>query len=141
MVAIVGKKGYMKTLEAVFAVILLLIVIISVIASDRVKSNSTPGEINLLHVGILEGIQKDEELREMIYSFNENEDAIRLFVESRLDESRLRYDIQVCDDLSFCQVLESTIGQSKNIYSDSIIIYDSSEKINYLVRLYLWYNT
>jgi len=136
----VGKKGYMKTLEAVFAVILLLIVIISVIASDRVKYNSTPEEINLLHAGILEGIQKDEALRGMIYSFNENEESIRLFVESRLDESRLRYDLQVCDDLSFCQVLESTIGQSKNIYSDSIIIYDSSEKINYLVRLYLWYN-
>ena len=83
-------------------------------------------------------IQNDPNLRELIYDYNSNNELLfREFIESKIDISRIGYDIQVCLSL----VCDSIVDSSDNIYVDSVVSYDLENDNNYLVRLYLWYNT
>ena len=133
----VNKKGYMKTLEAVFSVILLLVIIVSIVSMDKSEFEEVPQEIELLQKIILENIQNDEILREHVYK---NEiDSLKDFIKNKVDIIRIGYDVQVCYEIT-CPVLSGNID---DVYVDSLILHkegdDSSD--NYLFRLYLWYNT
>tara|TARA_Y100000034_G_scaffold131520_1_gene192432 strand:+ start:3655 stop:4059 length:405 start_codon:yes stop_codon:yes gene_type:complete len=133
----VNKKGYMKTLEAVFSVILLLVIIVSIVSMDKSEFEEVPQEIELLQKIILENIQNDEILREHVYK-NEIV-SLKDFIKNKVDIIRIGYDVQVCYEIT-CPVLSGNID---DVYVDSLILHkegdDSSD--NYLFRLYLWYNT
>ena len=64
-----NKRGYMKTLEAVFSVILMLIVVLTIISFNRASSDEVPNEIQNLQKIILNEIQSDESLRELVFDF------------------------------------------------------------------------
>jgi len=132
----VNKKGYMKTLEAVISIILLLVVVVSIVSIDKYETEEIPQEIKLLQDTILESVQSNESLRSFVYSQNVN--SLESFVNSKLDSVRIQGKVQVCDQTT-CPVEEEL--SSDNVYVDSLIIYDSVDSYNYLFRLYLWYNT
>ena len=135
----VDKKGYMKTLEAVFAVILLLIVAISIVSINKYEVDNVPHEIILLQDTILESIQGNETLREYVYNYNLDEgikEDLLFFVDSKIDSNRIAYSIIICEGI-VCEVSEDKF---EDVYADSLILHQEETNLNYLVRLYLWYN-
>ena len=44
----VNKKGYMKTLEAVISIILLLVVVVSIVSIDKYETEEIPQEIKFI---------------------------------------------------------------------------------------------
>ena len=130
-----NKRGYMKTLEAVFSVILMLIVVLTIISFNRASSDEVPNEIQNLQKIILNEIQSDESLRELVFA--NGEEALETHFLEDIDSNRLNYDIQICENTSDCG---SRYKDDTDVYVSSIIIHDPGST-NFLVRLYLWYNT
>ena len=129
----VNKKGYMKTLEAVFSVILLLIVVVSIVSMNKYEFEEVPNEIKSLQEVILENVQGDETLRGYVY--NEDIGLLEDFVDTKIDEIRIDRKVQVCVEIINCDVL---IEDEVDIYLSSLIIH-KEDGDNYLFRLYLWY--
>ena len=130
-----NKKGYMKTLEAVFSVIILLIIVLTIISFNKSSSDEVPNEIQNLQEIILGETQNNESLRDFVYGSNEG--GLESHFSNDIDSNRLNYDIQICDDIGNCNSRNQGVS---NVFVDSIIIHGPDEN-NFLVRLYLWYNT
>ncbi len=129
-----NKRGYMKTLEAVFSVILMLIIVLTIISFNRASSGEVPNEIQNLQDIILGEIQNDESLREKVYvsAAGELEGAFSEYI----DSNRLDYKIQICEDIDYCE--PSDLINDYDVFVDSIIIHNAG--YSFLVRLYIWYN-
>jgi hypothetical protein len=131
----VNKKGYMKTLEAVFSVILLLIVVVSIVSMNKYEFEEVPNEIKSLQEVILENVQGDETLRGYVYTVNIG--LLEDFVDTKIDRIRIDRKVQVCGDITNCEVLNEDEDEV-DIYVSSLIIHEEGGN-NYLFRLYLWY--
>ncbi len=131
----VNKRGYMKTLEAVFSVILLLIVIVSIVSINKYEFKDVPSEIIFLQSEILDELQSNQTLRGFVYDSNISD--LEDFVDLKINSNQIGRSLQICQEV-LCQVLEGL--DADNIYVDSLIIHEPEENNNYLFRLYLWYN-
>lgn len=129
-----NKRGYMKTLEAVFSVILMLIIVLTIISFNKASSEEVPNEIQNLQDIILGEIQNDETLRDLVKD-NEGQELKSRFSDD-IDSNQLDYDIQICEDIDNCGPLDSI--NDYDVFVDSIIIHKDGD--NFLVRLYIWYN-
>ena len=125
----------MKTLEAVFSVILLLIVIVSIVSINKYEFKDVPSEIIFLQSEILDELQSNQTLRGFVYDSNISD--LEDFVDLKINSNRIGRSLQICQEV-LCQVLEGL--DADNIYVDSLIIHEPEENNNYLFRLYLWYN-
>lgn len=125
----------MKTLEAVFSVILLLIVVVSIVSMNKYEFEEVPNEIKSLQEVILENVQGDETLRGYVYAVNIG--LLEYFVDTKIDRIRIDRKVQVCEDITNCEVLNEDEDEV-DIYVSSLIIHEEGVN-NYLFRLYLWY--
>ena len=125
----------MKTLEAVFSVILLLIVIVSIVSINKYEFKDVPSEIIFLQSEILDELQSNQTLRGFVYDSNISD--LEDFVDLKINSNQIGRSLQICQEV-LCQVLEGL--DADNIYVDSLIIHEPEENNNYLFRLYLWYN-
>jgi len=134
-----NNKGFIHTLEAIIAILLLLSILFVSISLIKPEYDAIPIEIELLQKNILDEIQNNEEYR--IYLLNNNELLIEEFLNSRIGED-ISFSFDICDSpsLSGCSSSNELL-QNKNIYSESIIIREERDGGDeYIIfRLYLWY--
>jgi len=148
----VNKKGYIRTLEAVIAIILILIFIFSVLPKKQTEELKTPREIDLTSDRILNEVQNNEEFRGCVIANLETpgqtaEDCINGFIISNnLIPQTLDYKVKVCDTsitgpnaYNFCGEPNLIGAEDKTVYVKSIILSGTlTELKTKRVKLYIW---
>ena len=153
----VNKKGYIRTLEAVIAIILVLIFIFSVLPKKQTEELKTPREIDLTSDRILSEIQYNEQFRQCVIEDispinkpSEKQTALECvnkFIESnKLIPTTLSYNITVCDiqvsnqdAYNYCK--ESDLPEAKDltIYTKRVILSTTLTDLQpKKVKLYIW---
>ena len=129
----VNKKAFMKTLEALIAVVLLLIFVTAIfILNTSPKKEEIPEDIKLSQDSILNKIETDSALR--ICLTNSNEPCIKTMITSSLPPT-IEYQINICvnPDPSSCAVLQNLADK---VYVRSLIIQEQGTMA--ILRLYMW---
>ena len=149
------KRGFIKTLEAVLAVMIVFIFIFTM--SSRVSNeDSKQGEMKGIQEGLLMGVSQNNDYRNCIISTNSAQlsqistgntcPEIKNYVETTLPNRFVkneRFEISVCDptlgqdDPGNCDVSPSNGGDF--IYTSAVII--SSDSNNYnprIFRIWMW---
>ncbi len=146
------KKGYLRTLEAVIAIILLFLFMYAITPRPSAEVK-VPEGIRVTQKAILNGIQQDDELREVVSradpDSNENSKLFD-FINSNLPFG-FDYNIVICKAETLacdkCKGKDSAnkdiiIGcpagpelPDKTVYARSILITTPNSRI---IRLYLW---
>ena len=135
----VGKKGYMKTLEAIISVLIVLMVVAISLTFDNPDTNEVPSEIEAIQDSIFDKLQNENR----DYLFTQQENIPTLLVDE-IDELRFEYAYMIiCDDVDcnsdVLYPVEIVLPQ-ENIYVDSFIAQEYGAEFEFkLFRLYIWY--
>lgn len=131
-----GKKAYIRTMEAVLAIIILLIFVYTVIPRQPIQeSNIEDVNIKLIQDHVFFELANNDELRSDIISKN-NESLNDLI--TNIINQRYNYEIAI-NDLGGSLILPGNISSDKAIYVRSAVV--STNKTEYdpkIVTLYLW---
>ena len=135
----VDKKGYMKTLEAIIAVIVVLMVVIISLSFRTPDTESVPSDIEAMQDSIFNKLQNEN--RSLLF---DRPGDIPIFLGSEIDELRFEYAYVLCDDVDCFEdnvLPEDVTLPQENIYVDSFVAqkYDEGNFIFRLFRLYIWY--
>jgi hypothetical protein len=151
MVKIKNKKGFLHTLEAVIAIILLLSIIYIVIPKDQLES-TTPNKIEQAHKGIFSEITINQEFRDCLLidvlnfgSINELTQNniikeatapclthINKFIQELTPRGYV-YMAEICDKSVSCT--SNILSPEITIYAESIMLASKSSKV---FRVYFW---
>ncbi len=132
----VNKKGYMKTLEAVLALVIFLIFITVALVFNKVPEDAgIPHDIEALQDSILTKLENEPSLRTCI--INNQIDCINQTINPLVPNQTTEYFFELCitDTPSDCS-LTQTFPEEITIYSDSMIIQEANETA--IFRLFLW---
>ncbi|MAG50887.1 hypothetical protein CL621_04610 [archaeon] len=141
-----NKKGYIRTLEAVIAIIIILVFVLTVL-QPKYKKESEPAEIKLLQDTIINELEEDENYRNIILNCDDittcdittiKEDLIEPMIGKVGDYEYYLY-IQDAGIEIPLEIPSSLPGEIK-IYAKGIMISTTLEG-NYdpkIVVLYLW---
>jgi hypothetical protein len=151
MVKMKNKKGFIHTLEAVIAIILLLSIIYIVIPKDQPES-ATPNKIEQAHKAIFSEITINQEFRDclLIDVFNygsineitqyniikESTTSCLTDLNTYIQELTPRgyvYMAEVCDTSVSCT--SNLLPTEATIYAESIMLASKSSKV---FRVYFW---
>ncbi len=155
------KKGYLRTIEAIIAVVLIFIFIITIIPESNNQSK-TPDTIKSLQNKIVTKIEENKNLRKNVLDYNVDPDTIETleqssewqvlntFISDNILDNNIRYDFTVCGDkdvngetILVCAPDFSNEGDlykelpQKSVYAKSVVI--ASTQGQRIFRLYLWY--
>ena len=84
---------------------------------------------------ILEEISKNTALREAVLLENENEEPIRDFIETKIREDFLTFEVRICEIDEACGIEY----KSTNVYSAERIISSTIDTLNpKKIRLFIW---
>ncbi|MBT4835617.1 hypothetical protein HON86_03310 [Candidatus Woesearchaeota archaeon] len=122
----VNKRGYIQTLEAVVAILILLSVILFSISLRGVDEPRVPEDIALLQKNILGQVQNNQEYRDCVFYVDTCSGFSSLFdlIPETIDKN---YTV---DDSVF-------IKTDVNLYVDSVIIVNETNSAK-TFTLYLW---
>ncbi len=134
------KKGYMKTLEAVIAIILVLVATYTIIPRYVEPKPEQPLAVQDAQRFIVDGISQDDNLRAMLLT---NDAGTALALQTKLQENIPRnYDFicAICPKTSAC-VLPTPID--KTVYMNDIFIASTiglklTEQNPKIVRFWIW---
>ena len=148
----VNNKGYLRILEAVIAVVLLLGVMLFISTRSSVNDAKTPSNVVESMRIILEKISVNETLRSCIVNFTyvgecrQSSDLFNglncgveinktIFEEVPLGYS---YTCEICNQSLSCLTTAqaNVIPWNKSVFTDTIFL--AKEDIEKVVRLYLW---
>ena len=144
-----GKRGFIKTLEAVLAVIIVFIFMFTV---RQTSGDSVVSSMRDIQEGLLTGVSQDDMFRNCIVTSPDfvfsgivgnnpclNKD-LKGYVENSLPSRfRDRYIIQACDANNCILPPEVTGSGEKNLYTSAVII--SSDLGTYnpkIFRIWMW---
>lgn len=136
----VSKKGYIKTLEAVVAIIMIIVVSYTLIPRHIEKVPEPPLEVQDSMKFINEKIELNDSIRlGIVYPSEGVRMNIREVLESIIDKDKPQeydYTCAICSDSSEC-FLDTPL--EKNVYVSDVFI-ASSEKIQdpKIVRIWFW---
>jgi hypothetical protein len=118
-----NKKGYMKTFEAVIALLIFLGVIIYSLSLRQIEQPSVPEDIRLVQGSLMEKIENDVSIKNDFFVCNQTKlNTIINDMESMY--SGLEFDVypvECIEDLN-TQVVMPT---KQNVYTSSVIIFNS----------------
>lgn len=131
----VGKKGYIKTLEAIFAIVLMLIFIYSTIPPKTIPPPKVPPPVTSAQHFIIGEITHNDTLREYIVTEHPAaEDAINDLISEHVP---LGYDytMALCDVTSCV----ATTPLDKSVYvTDTFIAANNLTQNPRIVRIWFW---
>jgi len=138
----VNKKAYLKTLEALIAIVLLLVFITTALNINKPETKQkTPDDIKLIQDTVFREIESNPDLRQALIN-NDDSHQITDMIDDVMIET-LNYKIQICTELNqdncpSSEIVINTIPdpQEKTIYSDSLLIREPSGIAS--MRLFLW---
>ncbi|MBT4334289.1 hypothetical protein HOD61_00535 [archaeon] len=126
-----NKKAYMKTLEAIIAIVLFLGVITILLSSNKEIETGVPQDMVLIQDTILNTIQENNTLRN--YAILLSDFNIDSFISSSIPVG-IGYNFTLCDDISSGGYPTST--ESEKLYADSLIIVEGEDIA--IINLILW---
>lgn len=150
----VNKKGYIRTLEAIIAIVIILVFVLSILPQKE-KESQTPKDIDLTANQILSEIQNNNKLRSDVISATTiclNYCNLKNFIKSNLPIT-VGFELLVCDSNNCYKCEDSNeecnaggniipistseaITEKASVYAKSIIIKESGE--DRTVKLFLW---
>jgi hypothetical protein len=130
-----NKKGYLRTLESIIAVVLLMVVVFSSISINEPSTKKFPTEIEIVMDRILNEVQTNQQLRDYLV---QNENNLLLdYLFSNFYQHNINIDIDICQDSIGCEVRSNELT-TNDVYTNSLIVYEQGSIM--LFRLYLWYD-
>ena len=130
-----NKKAYIKTLEAVAAILIIYIFTTSILARNIVKEASVPKDIELTQESVLNEIQSSDYYRNCALSNNKN--CINSLLQSSIKNNSYGYNFSICT-VSIC-IVPST--PEKDVYANSLIVTANLTDYNTTsINLYIWRN-
>lgn len=137
-----GPKGYIRTLEAVIAIVLILLFIFTIIPERTVNPKAVPLQVKSSQKYILQSVANNPGLRTEALSINDNIDCsqvpggqINAFVQQNLPPG-FGYSCAVCISTS-CVFTPDSVTTS--VYMDDIMITpDNVIGGPKIVRLWFW---
>jgi len=126
------KKGYIKTLEAVIAIVVILLFIFSFGVSNIGVGDVTPKIVKNSQEFIFKTILNDDTLRQAVLDgIGEKGGLLDVVVERNLPKG-YKYEIQFCES-AVCQVPELP---EKTVYIDALYV---GEEDNFrIMKLFVW---
>jgi len=131
----VGKKGYMKTLEAIIAVVVVLMVVVISLSFRTPEVYGVPPKVEAMQDSIFDSLQNEN--RSCVIS--EDGSCIGTILSEVID-IRFDSDYVICSEPG-CVGEPVPEPQVDNVYVDSFVIqeHDGSNFDFRLFRLYIWY--
>lgn len=144
----VNKKGYIRTLEAIIAIVLVFIFIISILPKEE-KISVTPKDIDLTAEGILNEIQNNKDYRNYVIGMDLTDGKCGekdCYTEVNADIKNGIIPITIDYILAVCDISQNTVPcypdintiefPKTDIYPRSILITEVNTKR--VVKLFLW---
>ncbi|MCX6711946.1 MAG: hypothetical protein NT139_02835, partial [Candidatus Woesearchaeota archaeon] len=133
----VNKKGYLKTIEAVIAILIILGFIYIITPKQHLPEETTPQSVASAEEFIINQILYNSTYRSCIVS--DNRPCIDNLVKKN-SPSGYNYQFEMCDTSTSClQELNITLPIDKSIYSKSILVSQEKGLISPKVfRVYMW---
>ena len=129
-----NKRGFIRILEAVFAILLLAGFLIFFIARQSERSDFGDYAYEVTR-DILRDIEQNSELRNEIV-VQDKTDKTEDFVRERLSDS-FEFDLRICSPNSVCGLSQYIEG--KDIYADSVLITSTLEQYDpKQLKLFVW---
>ncbi len=131
---VINKKGYLQTLEAVVALLIIYLAVSSILVGIKPRVNAAaPDYIKLTQDSLMKEIQESNILRSCV--LNKNVDCINLMVNQSIGD-RYGYNVTLCSK-DFC--LDPSTPLDKSVYARSIVIASNITDYDTMaVNLYLW---
>ena len=138
-----NKKAYIRTLEAVIAIILVLAFIFMVTPKTQKISEEVPIDVREAQKFILQEVLNNESLRNCVIILEPPQNCkqdifscknLDSFIQEHIPKG-YDYNCEVCSSSASCINLNLPIDRS--VYADSILITEDIDKIK-IVRLYIW---
>lgn len=132
----VNNRGFLKTLEAVIAIVIFLIFMVSALVFNQPpKDTSVPNDIKAIQETTFSKIETDLTLRDC--AVTEQNACIQDAILPLIPET-LSYQFEICTNEPGNCPMEFVPPEGKVIYSDSRII--QHEGNSAIIRLFLWRN-
>lgn len=129
----VNNKGYLKTLEAVIAILILFIFISVIMPRPKQTEAATPQNVLLLQDKVLDEIESNNTLRTAV--LNKDATALDNFVKSLNIPPQYGYTILICSK-DVCPLPQLPRG---TVYVGNRVIATNYTSYTYgLVKFYLW---
>jgi|TARA_Y100000310_G_scaffold38954_1_gene36550 hypothetical protein len=131
-----NKRGYIKTVEAFIAIIIILIVVFFLIPERPKQEPSTPHIVESAQNFILNELTLNDSARECIVSnpLCENSITFTHIIDSNIPPG-YEHSVKICDTTN-CVV---STPSDKDVYVDDMIIASTLKKQNpKIVRLWIW---
>lgn len=137
----INKQGYIKTLEAVIAIVIILIFTFAVTPKPT-PSYALPSSVENAQVYILEEIEMDETVRAAVMDGDiENPESMYTAINPIVDENMptgFDYTIGVCEE-SACSSSRDVIPADKSVYTaEAMIGSGGSADTPRIVRIWMW---
>ncbi len=137
------KKGYLKTLEAVLAIVIILLFTFSVTPSEEAYTG-VPENMQVSQDYILSQIAQNQSIRNYVVhaddsdaAYNSAFKAIDGLIKNNVPAS-YGYTFGICD-MSSCMSNITSLALDKSIYSQDILITTDGEIQNpKVIRLWMW---
>jgi len=138
----VNKKGIVRIIEASIAILIVLSVVL--IVSEKRKSQ-VESDLGERITPLLEEIARNGSMRTAIINDNETsniaENLIISFLNQRIKETFIGYNVTICDYTSVCGLSAYPQGAKGNIYAGERVISTTLESNKFTpkkVRIFLW---
>lgn len=139
----VGKKGYLKTLEAVLAIVIILLFTFSITPRPE-QDLGVPQNIKNTQDFILSEIENNNSIRSYVVNSDDSDAAYNLAyksIDGLINENMpggYSYTFGICD-MSSCISNITSLALETSIYSQDVLIATDGEKQNpKVIRLWMW---
>ena len=115
-----NKKGFLKILEAIIALVIIFGAVIFLLPKTRIQSGEVPHELELTSRAILDAVQNNPEFRKSVLTAGTNEDAFEKINDEILKIlptfSPWAYAFSICDTTQGCDSSEDNyINENGNL--------------------------
>ena len=134
-----NNKGFLKTLEAVVAIMLLFTFIYIILPKTVEHPGTTPENVKSIESFVVKEMLYNNSFRDCVFTANNdycpNQGScdIQGFIANRLPYG-YQYTCEICDRVQTCIPAE-TIPFDRNIYVDSVYFIEDKPKV---MRIYFW---
>lgn len=133
-----GKKGYIRTVEAVVAIVIILMFIFAVTPRYIPETRKVPIIVETAQEHIRVELMTNEELRnEIITSGNGQVTNLDILIESTLPTQVFGYTYEICASTT-CISTELTNIQTSVYTTDVFLVIDNGDVKPLVVRIWIW---
>src|SRR3989344_6656143 len=116
----VNKKGFLRILEAILAVLIILSALLFVVMKNSSQNLENSSDALCKEAeGILDEISKNNTLRENV--LDQNDLAIKEFLKSRISNPLVDYRVKICNPDELCSLNEGGLDKLDVCASERLI--------------------